>query len=104
MVALTLTVSDSQGQVPTLLPQAGLWAKVLLCCRVPEDDGGCAVRDQTFLGPAAAPSPAANGEQQLHSARTTATCTGWDLHCAGVPALPHWRLSFSSSLLCAVSV
>lgn len=40
-----------------------------LSCRVPEDDGGRAVRDQTFLGPAAAPSPAPPpGEQPRRSA------------------------------------
>lgn len=44
--------------------------RVLLSCRVPEDDGGCAVSNQTFLGPAAAPSPAPPpppGKKQLCS-------------------------------------
>uniref|UniRef100_A0A8B9EMP6 Troponin C, skeletal muscle n=1 Tax=Anser cygnoides TaxID=8845 RepID=A0A8B9EMP6_ANSCY len=48
---------------------AGRGLTAPLSCRVPQDDGGRAVRDQTFLGPAAAPSPAPPpGEQPRRSA------------------------------------
>lgn len=53
---------------------------MLLSCRVPEDDGGCAVRDQTCRGPAAAPNPAPPlpGEQRLCSAQPLAARTSGD--------------------------
>ena len=61
-------------------PGQGRGLRVPLSCRVPEDDGGCAVRDQTFLGPAAAPSfaPPPSQEQQLRSTWPPAAHTGWD--------------------------
>lgn len=75
------------------VPQPGQRLSTLLSCRVPEDDGGGAVKDQTFLRPAAAPSPAppAAREQQLHCTQPLAPAVS-----CPVPA-PLPRLSFSSA-------
>lgn len=84
---------------PCCAPRQGHGLRLLLSCRVPEDDGGCAVRDQTFLGPAAAPSPAPllSREQQLHSTWPSALA-GTLLHARVPVSFHHRRLSFSSRL------
>lgn len=88
-----------QAKHPCCAPRQGHGLRLLLSCRVPEDDGGCAVKDQTFLRPAAVPSPAPllSREQQLHSIWPSALAG--TLLCSRVPVSSHHRrLSFSSCL------
>lgn len=88
-----------QAKHPCCAPRQGHGLRLLLSCRVPEDDGGCAVKDQTFLRPAAVPSPAPllSREQQLHSIWPSALAG--TLLCSRVPVSSHHRrLSFSSRL------